>query len=111
MLAAWLVTFVQVQVSQHLLRARAERLRDDVRLIQVDKTSWSDMKGLMARWDGYVSYEGDCTAVKCEFKIAVNDFGNGAPWGPGDNFVDRALWALASASLKPLIVLTLCSWG
>ena len=68
-LVACLFAFVQIQ--QHLLRWRAERLLADIRAIQMGKSTWADAQQLMNRWGAFGSWESECSARTCKYKIFV----------------------------------------
>ena len=70
-LVAGLAAFVQVQ--QHLLRWRAERLLADIREIQMGKSNWADAQRLMTRWGAWGGWEGSCTAKRCDYQIVMED--------------------------------------
>ena len=70
-LVAGLAAFVQVQ--QHLLRWRAERLLADIREIQMGKSTWADAQRLMDRWGKWGGYQGSCTSERCEYHIRLKD--------------------------------------
>ena len=62
-----------VQLEQHLLRWRAERLLADIRQIQMGKSTWADAQRFMTKWGTWGHYEGSCTAEKCDYSIAMED--------------------------------------
>src|ERR1035437_3885420 len=64
---------VFVQVQQHILRWRAERLLADIREIQMGKSTWADAQRLMTRWGEWGAYEGSCTAERCDYQIVLQD--------------------------------------
>jgi hypothetical protein len=70
-LVAGLAVFVQIQ--QRILRWRAERLLADIRELQSHKSTWADAQKIMTRWGAWGSYEGSCTAEKCEYRIIIVD--------------------------------------
>jgi hypothetical protein len=70
MLAA-LAVFVQIQ--QHVLRWRAERLLADIRQIQMGKSTWADAQRLMTRWGEWGQWEGSCTVDGCNYEIEMQD--------------------------------------
>jgi len=70
-LIAGLAAFVQIQ--QHILRWRAERLLADIREIQMGKSTWADAQKLMYRWGAWGSYTGACTAQSCNYRVAMQD--------------------------------------
>ena len=72
-LALVAVLFAVVQIQQHLLRWRAERLLADIREIQMGKSTWANAQRLMTRWGTWGGWEGSCTAESCEYKIMLPD--------------------------------------
>ena len=66
-------TFVTVQVGQRILRHRAERLIPDVQRLEVGKSSWADLQGIMARWGKYGHYDGTCNNRECHYEINLTD--------------------------------------
>jgi len=62
-----------VQIQQHILRWRAERLLADIREIQMGKSTWADTQRLMYKWGAWGAYEGTCTAKRCDYQIAMED--------------------------------------
>jgi hypothetical protein len=77
-LVAGLAVFVQIQ--QRILRWRAERLLADMRELQSHKSSWTDAQKIMRRWGAWGSYEGSCTAEKCEYRIVIMDTLSTSVW-------------------------------
>jgi hypothetical protein len=70
-LAAGLAAFVQIQ--QHILRWRAERLLADIREIQMGKSTWADAQRLMKQWGKWGGWQGSCTAKRCDYQIVMED--------------------------------------
>ncbi len=66
-------TFVTVQVGQRVLRHRAERLISDMQRLEVGKSSWADLQGIMARWGKYGHYDGICNIQACHYEIDLTD--------------------------------------
>jgi hypothetical protein len=103
-LVAVLAAYVQIQ--QHILRWRAERLLADIREIQMGKSTWADAQRLMTRWGAWGAWQGDCTERYCDFEISLDDSSGafhhfpllrGGNWGPElrwPRFLDRLyFWA------------------
>ena len=67
------VLFTFVQVQQHLLRRRMERLLGDIQNIRLHQTSWMEAQQLMERWRGYGRAEGPCSGADCVYQITVLD--------------------------------------
>jgi hypothetical protein len=68
-----------VQSQQWLLRWRAQRLLNDIRQIQMGKSSWADAQRLMTKWGAWGGYYGSCTAERCDYHIAMQDWFRGMP--------------------------------
>ena len=64
---------VYVQIQQHILRWRAERLLADIREIQMGKSTWADAQRLMTHWGAWGGWQGDCTAKRCDYQIVMED--------------------------------------
>ena len=52
-----------------LLRWRAEKLLTDVRLLQVDRSGWTDAQRLMAKWGHWGTASSPCTTDGCAYRI------------------------------------------
>jgi hypothetical protein len=72
-----LAAFVNVQ--QRVLRWRAERLLEDIRAIQMGKSTWADAQRLMTRWGAWGMWDGSCTAEACEYQIVLRDVSQAMP--------------------------------
>jgi hypothetical protein len=72
-LALLLVAFAFVQIEQHLLRHRAERLLADFQSIRLHQSTWADAQTLMTRWGAWGHYDGQCTASDCGYIIKLAD--------------------------------------
>ncbi len=70
-LVAGLAAFVQIQ--QHILRWRAERLLADIREIQMGKSTWADAQRLMVKWGAWGSYTGACSSQRCNYRVTMQD--------------------------------------
>jgi hypothetical protein len=68
--------FALVQLQQHLLRHRAERLIADVQSIRLNKSTWSDTQALMHRWGTWGHYNGQCDFADCDYQISLRDLGS-----------------------------------
>jgi hypothetical protein len=67
--------FAFVQIQQHLLRWRAERLLADIRQIQMGKSTWADAQRLMYRWGKWnASWDSlECSMRSCNYAISLDD--------------------------------------
>src|SRR5580692_8301208 len=72
-LALLLVAFASVQIEQHLLRHRAERLLADFQSIRLHQSTWADAQTLMTRWGAWGHYDGQCSAADCAYTITLAD--------------------------------------
>jgi hypothetical protein len=72
-LALLLVASAFVQIEQHLLRHRAERLLADFESIRLHQSTWADAQILMTRWGAWGHYLGQCTASDCAYTIKLAD--------------------------------------
>ncbi|MGO8758331.1 MAG: hypothetical protein ACLQG3_09430 [Terracidiphilus sp.] len=62
-----------VPIQQRILRWRAERLLNDIRQIQMGKSTWADAQRLMNRWGNWGKWEGPCDARSCDYQIVLQD--------------------------------------
>jgi hypothetical protein len=74
-----LVATAFVQGQQLLLRWRAEHLLNDIRQIQMGKSSWGDAQKVMTKWGAQGGFFGSCTAELCDYHIAMQDWFRGMP--------------------------------
>lgn len=75
LLVLYLVLLAAVQISQRIMRRRAEHLFSDLRGLQLEKSSWSDAQPLMQRWGRWGHYRGACDADHCEYWILFDPLG------------------------------------
>jgi hypothetical protein len=68
-----------VQIQQHLLRWRAERLLNDIREIQMGKSTWVDAQRMMHRWGKWGMWEVSCSARSCQYHIVLSDSSHALP--------------------------------
>jgi hypothetical protein len=50
LIASYLLLLLFVQVSERVMRHRAERLLVEMRALQVNKSTWGDLQRLRMRW-------------------------------------------------------------
>jgi len=62
-----------VRIQQYVLRWRAERLLDDIRQIQMGKSTWADAQRFMAKWKESNHMRGQCTPESCTEGVEVMD--------------------------------------
>jgi hypothetical protein len=103
-LVAGLAAFVQIQ--QHILRWRAERLLADMRELQSHKSTWADAQKIMTRWDEWGSYEGSCTQEECSYSIELVDTLSTLVWAHVEHYpILRSLfWPLTILGEKNAFV-------
>lgn len=75
LLVIYLVLLAAVQISQRIVRRRAEHLLSDLRGLQLERSSWSDAQALMQRWGRWGGYKGTCNADHCEYEIQFDSTG------------------------------------
>ncbi|HTF65256.1 MAG TPA: hypothetical protein VK638_21495 [Edaphobacter sp.] len=75
LLVIYLVLLAAVQISQRIMRRRAEHLLSDLRGLQLERSSWSDAQALMQRWGRWGHYEGTCDADHCDYWIHFDSVG------------------------------------
>jgi hypothetical protein len=63
------VVWVQSEVSQWILRTRAEHLLSDVRSLEVNHSTWSDAQTLMTKWKPFAAPTGPCNANACTYRV------------------------------------------
>ncbi len=71
---AYVVLVVAIQIGQHVVRRRAERLAADLQVLRVGASTWSDFQGFQKRWGRWGHYDGECTASHCEYRIGLRDW-------------------------------------
>src|SRR5216683_7798281 len=87
-----LLAFLLVQVHQHILRWRAERLMADIQQIQLYQSTWTDAQKLMHRWGAWGYYEGGCSPLSCKYVITIDSsFGY---YDPHTNPPTRFIWLI-----------------
>src|ERR1700733_5352685 len=69
LLVLYLVLLATVEISQRIMRRRAEHLLSDLRGLQLERSSWNDAQALMRRWGRWGHYEGICDADHCNYRI------------------------------------------
>jgi hypothetical protein len=63
------VIWVQSEVSQWILRTRAQHLLADVRSLDVNRSTWSDAQRIMTKWNSFAVHTGPCTADACNYRV------------------------------------------
>lgn len=69
-----LCLIASIQIEQHVLRRRSERLLRDVRSLQIHRSTFSDVQALGRRWGKFTNWSGVCTPESCGFEIGWSDF-------------------------------------
>jgi hypothetical protein len=70
----FLVAIVLVQIEQHVLRRRAERLLTDIRSLEIHRSTSRDVQNLGRKWKNLAHFEGNCTEAACILEISWTDF-------------------------------------
>ena len=65
---------VPIQIEQHLLRRRAERLLSDIRSLDIGRATLSDAQNLSRKWKPFAHFKGNCTEAACTLEISWQDF-------------------------------------
>jgi hypothetical protein len=65
---------VPIQIEQHLLRRRAERLLSDIRSLEIGRATLSDAQNLSRKWKPFAHFKGNCTEAACTLEISWQDF-------------------------------------
>ncbi len=66
---------VATQIQKRRLRRSAEQLLDDVRSVDLRKTTFQQVQPIFRRWGKRATYLGDCNASRCDFTVRLMDFG------------------------------------
>jgi hypothetical protein len=66
--------FVFVQVEQHLLRWRADRLLGEIQEIQMGKSTWADAQKMMTEWGEWGHWPNKCSEDSCDYFISQRDY-------------------------------------
>jgi hypothetical protein len=72
-LAALIMLVAAVQIQQRLFRWRAERLLNDVRAIQMGKSTWTDAQWFQHKWGNWGRWQGSCVAADCNYQVVLQD--------------------------------------
>lgn len=71
---AFLCLIASIQIEQHILRRRAERLLFDIRSLEIHRSSLSDVQELRGEWGSLAHHEGNCADGSCTLEILWKDF-------------------------------------
>jgi hypothetical protein len=71
---AFLCLIASIQIEQHVLRRRAERLLSDIRSLEIHRSSLSDVQRLSGKWGRLAHYQGNCADGSCSLEILWKDF-------------------------------------
>jgi len=75
--ACYAALLLYVQVSERVMRHRAERLLAEMRGLQVGKSAWADLQRIRTRWGAWGNYEGTCTEEHCDYTVSFADVSGG----------------------------------
>lgn len=70
----FLFAIVLIQIEQHMLRRRAERLLTDIRSLEIDRASFNDVQDLRRKWWTFAHFGGNCTEDACTLELWWDDF-------------------------------------
>jgi len=81
-------TAAAIHIEQRLLRTRAEHLLEDIRSLELRRSTWADAQRVFNRWGAWGRYDGSCVSSSCDYEMAFAD----TLWNhPG--FIPNAIWA------------------
>jgi hypothetical protein len=64
---------VYIQVRQHALRTRAEKLLTDIRNLQLSRGTVADIQSVVKAWEKAGTVETKCGAQTCRYDISIDD--------------------------------------
>jgi hypothetical protein len=73
-LVALLFVIGLIQIEQHLLRWRAERLLNDIRSLEIHRSTFSDLQDLKRKWKSLANFEDNCSEASCTLDISSAGF-------------------------------------
>jgi len=71
------ITFIAIQIEQHLFRRRAELLLSQVQSLELRKTSWQEAQAKLKQWGPEPESYLPCNEHECSLRITLNDFVTG----------------------------------
>lgn len=72
-LVVFLFAIVLIQIEQHVLRRRAERLLSDIRSLEINRATLSDAQNLDRKWKSFAHFDGNCMEAECKLEILWKD--------------------------------------
>ena len=87
------VTVAAIHIEQRLLRTRAEHLLEDIRSLELRRSTWADAQRVFTRWGAWGHYEGSCSTPSCDYEVNLGDFFDHS------RFISSAPWALRAFDL------------
>jgi hypothetical protein len=75
--ACYVALLLYVQVSERVMRHRAERLLAEMRELEVGKSTWANLQGIKSRWGAWGNYDGTCTVENCNYEVSLADVAGG----------------------------------
>jgi len=63
-----------IHIQQHILRVRAEHLLEDIRGLELRKSTWADAQRIFTRWGAWGHYDGSCASLSCDYEVTLGDF-------------------------------------
>jgi hypothetical protein len=70
----FLFAIVLIQIEQHILRCRAERLLADIRSLEIHRANFGDVQNLRHKWGHLAHLEDNCSEASCTLEISWTDF-------------------------------------
>lgn len=77
LIGVWVVItllLATIQIEQHVLRRRAERLLRDIRSLQIHQATFSDVRAMGRKWGKLTHWDRACAQASCRFEIQWDDF-------------------------------------
>jgi hypothetical protein len=78
LIVCYAALLIYVQVSERVMRHRAERLLATMRELQVGKSGWVDLQQIRTQWGAWGSSQGPCTEERCEYSVSLTDVAGGS---------------------------------
>jgi hypothetical protein len=66
-------TAAAIHIEQRLLRTRAEDLLEDIRSLELRRSTWTDAQRVFTRWGAWGHYEGSCGSPHCDYEVSFGD--------------------------------------
>jgi len=66
-------TAAAIHIEQRLLRTRAEHLLEDIRSLELRRSTWADAQRVFTRWGAAGRHEGSCASSSCDYEVEFGD--------------------------------------